>query len=49
MIVAFLNRIGLLRPATAAGGDRHPAPHELGAAPERMPDALPATADPHRR
>lgn len=36
MIVAFLNRIGLLRPATAAGGDRHPAPHELGAAPEQV-------------
>lgn len=38
MIVAFLNRIGLLRYATAAGGDRHPAPHELGAAPEQVAD-----------
>ena len=36
MIVAFLSRIGLLRPATAAGGDRHPAPHELGAVPEQV-------------
>lgn len=36
MIVAFLNRLGLLRPATAAGGDRHPAPHEFGAAPEQV-------------
>ena len=36
MIVAFLNRIGLLRPATAAGGDRHPAPHEFGAVPEQV-------------
>lgn len=36
MIVAFLNRLGLLRPATAAGGDRHPAPHELGAVPEQV-------------
>ena len=30
MIIAFLNRIGLLRPATAAGGDRHPAAHHFG-------------------
>lgn len=36
MIVAFLNRIGFLRPATAAGGDRHPAPPELGAVPEQV-------------
>ena len=30
MIVAFLSRIGLLRPATAAGGDSHPAAHHFG-------------------
>lgn len=30
MIVAFLNRLGLLRPATAAGGDSHPAAHHFG-------------------
>ncbi len=36
MIVAFLNRIGLLRPATAAGGDRHPAAHQLGNAAEMV-------------
>lgn len=30
MIVAFLTRIGLLRPATAAGGDSHPAAHHFG-------------------
>ena len=30
MIVAFLSRIGLLRPATAAGGDRHPVPFTAG-------------------
>ena len=36
MLTDFLNRLGLLRPATAAGGDRHPAPHEFGAAPEQV-------------
>lgn len=36
MIVAFLSRIGLLRPATAAGGDSHPTAHEFGAAPEQV-------------
>ena len=37
MLTAFLDRLtGFLRPATAAGGDRHPAPHELGAAPEQV-------------
>lgn len=36
MIVAFLSRIGLLRPATAAGGNQHPTPHELGAVPEQV-------------
>jgi putative chitinase len=30
VIVAFLNRLGLLRPATAAGGDSHPAAHHFG-------------------
>lgn len=36
MIVAFLSRIGLLRPATAAGGDSHPAAHQLGSAAEMV-------------
>lgn len=36
MIVAFLNRLGLLRPATAAGGDIHPAAHQLGSAAEMV-------------
>ena len=36
MIVAFLNRLGLLRPATAAGGDSHPAAHQLGSAAEMV-------------
>jgi putative chitinase len=36
VIVAFLNRIGLLRPATAAGGDSHPAAHHLGGAAEMV-------------
>ena len=37
MLIALIDRLtGLLRPATAAGGDRHPAPHELGAAPEQV-------------
>ena len=37
MLIALIDRLtGLLRPATAAGGDRHPAPHEFGAAPEQV-------------
>jgi putative chitinase len=37
MLTALIDRLtGLLRPATAAGGDRHPAPHEFGAAPEQV-------------
>ena len=33
MLIALIDRLtGLLRPATAAGGDRHPTPHELHAA-----------------
>lgn len=36
MIVAFLNRLGLLRPATAAGGDSHPAAHHFGNATEMV-------------
>ena len=37
MLIALIDRLtGLLRPATAAGGDRHPTPHEHGAAPEQV-------------
>ena len=36
MIVAVLNRLGLLRPATAAGGDSHPAAHHFGNATEMV-------------
>ena len=37
MLIALIDRLtGLLRLATAAGGDRHPTPHELGAAPEQV-------------
>ena len=39
MIVAFLNRLGLLRPATAAGGDSHPAARQLGSAAEMVTSA----------
>ena len=39
MLIALIDRLtGLLRPATAAAGDRHPAPHEFGAAPEQVAD-----------
>lgn len=37
MLIALIDRLtGLLRPATAAGGDRHPAPHASGAASEQV-------------
>jgi putative chitinase len=37
MLIALIDRLtGLLRPATAAAGDSHPAPHEFGAAPEQV-------------